>query len=139
MKRGDVEGAAAVRRAIITHARRESPNECCGFLLGRSREILYAVPMRNVAGSPTRFRIDDREHIALRRALRPIAPALEIVGVYHSHPKGDPVASPTDVAEAMYPRWVHVIIGLRGGRARVQAFRIAKGRARALEISWRAQ
>jgi proteasome lid subunit RPN8/RPN11 len=134
-----MEGAATVRRAMIAHARRENPNECCGFLLGRPREILYAVPMRNVAASRTRYRIDDRAHIALRRALRPIAPALEIVGVYHSHPAGDPVASPTDVAEAMYPEWVHVIIGLRGGRARVQAFRIANGRARALEVSWRAQ
>lgn len=94
--------------------------------------------MRNVAGSSTRYRIDDAAHIELRRVLRRLTPALEIVGVYHSHPAGDPRASPTDIAEAMYAEWVHVIVGLGGGRAQVRAFRIARGRAREIEVRWTA-
>jgi proteasome lid subunit RPN8/RPN11 len=91
--------------------------------------------MRNVAANPTtRYRIDDRAHIDLRRLLRRIDPALRIVGVYHSHPETDPVPSPTDTAEGMYPEWAHVIVGLRDRRARLAAFRIAGGLAREIQV-----
>lgn len=113
---------AAVRRAMILHARREQPNECCGFLLGRGSRIQYALPMQNVSASATRYRIDDAAHIVLRRWLRGMSPPLSIVGVYHSHPAGDAEPSDTDVREAMYPEWVYVIVGLRGDRPAVRAF-----------------
>jgi proteasome lid subunit RPN8/RPN11 len=118
-----LSASPAVRRAIIAHARRERPNECCGFLLGAARRVKYAVPMRNVARRPaTRYKIDDAAHIGLRRLLREISPALSIVGVYHSHPKGAAVPSPTDLREAMYPEWLYVIVGLKSGRADVRAY-----------------
>jgi len=80
---------AAVRRAILAHAERDAPRECCGLLIGRSGRVLHAAAMRNISASPrVRFRIDPREHIVLRRELRRLSPALEIVGVYHSHPAG---------------------------------------------------
>ena len=62
-----------------------------------------------------RYRVDDRAHIELRRVLRGVRPALSILGVYHSHPAGDAWPSETDVAEALYPDWTHLIVGL-GGR-----------------------
>jgi proteasome lid subunit RPN8/RPN11 len=93
----------AVRRAIVMHARREAPRECCGLLVGCGREVAFAVACTNVARSETRYRIAPREHIDLRRALRAFSPPLDIVGVYHSHPRGRPVPSPTDVVEAAYP------------------------------------
>lgn len=114
---------AAVRRAIVAHARRDAPLECCGLLVGRGRSVIAAMPMRNTAASPTRFRLDDREHIELRRTLRRFEPPLEILGVYHSHPRGPAVPSSTDVAEAHYPEWLYVIVGLRGVRAEVGVWR----------------
>jgi proteasome lid subunit RPN8/RPN11 len=119
----------AVRRAIVAHARDAQPAECCGVLVGRGRRVAFAVRMRNVAASPTRYRLDDRAHIDLRKTLRAFRPPLAIVGVYHSHPEGRPDPSPTDLAEAHYPEWVHVIVG--GGR-QLRAFRIVGGRARRL-------
>lgn len=126
----------AVRRAIVAHARREAPNECCGFLLGRGTRILFALAVANVAASRTRYRVDDRVHIALRRTLRGLTPSLAILGVYHSHPAGSARASPTDVAEAMYPEWVSVIAGLGAGRPELRAYRIGQGRAREVRIRW---
>ncbi len=120
----------AARVALIEHARREQPNECCGLLVGRPGLVMAVVPMRNVLRSQTRYRIDDREHIALLRTVRRFAPLLEIVGVYHSHPNSAPIPSPTDVAEAHYPDWVYVIIGLARARAEIRAFRIGHGRSR---------
>ncbi len=60
----------AVRRAIVQHALRATPLECCGFLVGTRGRVIFAVPMDNVAASPVRYRIDDRAHIDLRRVLR---------------------------------------------------------------------
>ena len=117
----------AVRRAIVAHARETHPAECCGLLVGRGRRVRFAVRMRNVADSPTRYRLDDRAHIALRKALRAFTPPLAIVGVYHSHPDGTAAPSPTDLAEAYYAEWVHVIVG---GRGDLRACRIERGRAR---------
>ena len=126
-----------VRKAIAAHAVRQRPRECCGFLLGHGRRVFYAAAMRNVAPSATRYRIDDAAHIELRRLLRQFSPPISIVGVYHSHPAGGEIPSPTDIAEAMYPDWVHLIVGLAGRRPSVRAFRIARGRVRELMIRGR--
>ena len=122
----------SVRRTLVEHARRDRPLECCGFLIGDSRTVAYAVPMENVERSRVRYRIDDRAHIALRRALRAFRPAVSIVGVYHSHPEGPAEPSPTDIAEALYPEWIHVIVGLGAARPTVRAFRIRRGAVRAV-------
>jgi proteasome lid subunit RPN8/RPN11 len=117
-----------VRRAIIAHARRERPRECCGLLVGRGNRVSFAVAATNVDTSETRFRLDAREHLTLRRVLRAFQPPLEIVGVYHSHPKGDAWPSETDVAEAAYPSWLYVIVGLKATRPAIRAFRLRNGR-----------
>jgi proteasome lid subunit RPN8/RPN11 len=124
----------AVRRAIVDHARSARPMECCGLLVGRKTEVLFACPVRNVADSPVRYEVDPMAHIDLRRVLRGFVPPLAIVGVYHSHPRGPATPSPTDVAEALYENWIHVIVGLAGGRPRLAAYRIRRGRARPLAL-----
>ena len=124
----------AVRRSILDHARREFPLECCGLLVGRRRQIAFAVACANVARSETRYRIAPREHIDLRRALRGFSPAVEIIGVYHSHPRGTPFPSPTDVADASYRDWLYVIAGRAGSRPALGAFLIRDNRVRALPV-----
>jgi len=133
VSRATVTMAAAARRAIVRQARAASPRECCGFLLGQGRHVRHVAAMNNAARSRTRFRVRDRDHLALRRVLRAIDPTLEIVGVYHSHPQGPARPSPTDVAEAYYREWIHVIADVRA-RPVVRAFRIADGRVEELAI-----
>jgi proteasome lid subunit RPN8/RPN11 len=122
-----------VRAALISHARREAPLECCGFLVGARGRVRFAMAMQNVDPRPrSRYRIDDRQHIQIRRWLRRLSPPLEIVGVYHSHPNGDARPSATDRAEALYPDWLFAIVSLAGRHEDVAVFRITKGRARRL-------
>ena len=122
-------------RTMVAHARRERPRECCGLLVGTPGRVRVAVPMRNLARGRTRYRVDPAAHIALQRVLRVIEPAASIVGVYHSHPHGPAVPSETDVAEALYPDWIYVIVGLQGGRRPdARGFVIASGHARALAL-----
>jgi proteasome lid subunit RPN8/RPN11 len=128
--------ATSVREAMVAHARRDAPRECCGLLIGRGRRVDLAMPLANVARRPrTRFQVDPGEHIAVRRVLRHVAPALEIVGLYHSHPDGPAVPSARDVAEAHYPDWLFVIVG-RGGRS-VRAYQIRKESAVNVAVRWR--
>lgn len=132
---GGVRAPALVRRAIIRHALETRPEECCGFLIGRGREILAVLPMRNVASTPeTRYKVDDAAHVDARRVLRRIVPPIGIVGVYHSHPRGAARPSTVDLAEALYPDWLYVIVGLAGRRPDLRAFRIIRGRARSLRL-----
>jgi proteasome lid subunit RPN8/RPN11 len=137
MTRAVLSLAPAVRRAIIGHAKRESPRECCGFLLGAPNRIVHALPMPNVADRATRYRIDDRAHIEVLRVLRHVVPALSVVGVYHSHTACAATPSARDLDEAMYPEWAYLIVSLEHRRTRVRGFRIRSGRARELRLQWR--
>ena len=120
----------AVRTAIATHARRDAPRECCGFLLGSAGRVLYALAATNVSSTPvTKYRVDPREHIALQRILRRLVPPLAIVGVYHSHPRGPAAPSSTDVKEAHVREWVHVIVDLSRRSPAITAWMIRDGRA----------
>jgi proteasome lid subunit RPN8/RPN11 len=115
-----------VRDRLIAHAREESPGECCGLLLGRGDEVAEARRARNVASSPaTRFVIHPKDHIDARRDGR--ARGLEILGFYHSHPRGAAVPSATDLAEAAYPGCVYAIIGLAADVPEVRVFEIGNG------------
>jgi len=92
------------------------------------------VPMRNLEASPVRFRIDDREHIALRRSLRHTSPARHIIGVYHSHPSGPARPSPRDLADAHYPEWLYLVIAFAGTYVRVRGFALNGGRPRPVRL-----
>jgi [CysO sulfur-carrier protein]-S-L-cysteine hydrolase len=96
--------------AMIAHARREAPHECCGLLVGSPARIDESIATTNLAVSPSRFRIDPSEHIAINRRLRGSSRA--VIGVYHSHPHSPAEPSPTDVAEAHYSEFIHVIVSL---------------------------
>lgn len=104
--------------AIVAHARRDAPNECCGLLVGRPGEILEAVPARNGASDPTRrYEIYPVDYFAQIRRCRQISAAqsesFAVLGAYHSHPRGGPEPSETDTAQA-FRDFVFVIVGLAG-------------------------
>ena len=124
--------AASALAAMIEHARRDAPRECCGLLVGDGAIIDEAVATRNVREGTTRYQIDPAEHFALIRRLRGTSRA--IVGAYHSHPSSAPVPSPTDASEAHAVDWVHVILSLRdAARPEVGVYWIRDGCAEALE------
>jgi proteasome lid subunit RPN8/RPN11 len=114
-----------VRAAIIAHARREAPNECCGLLIGRELLIDEAVPARNLCASPTRYLLDPADHIATNRRLRHTSRS--VMGAYHSHPSSPPVPSETDSTEAFYHEFVWMIVSLVEPGGEVAAFKLTNG------------
>ena len=119
--------------AIVDHAKREAPYECCGLLVGPGGRIERAVATRNAVSSPTRYLVDPMEHFALIRELR--GTGQDIVGAYHSHPASPAVPSPSDVNEAWDAEFLYVIVSLEDeARPDVRAFRIANGHYMAVEV-----
>ena len=107
--------------AILRHAERANPRECCGVLVGREGEILEAVEARNLADDPNRYFLDPEDHIVIRRRAR--AAGLAVVGFYHSHPHSAARPSETDRAEATYPDHLYLIVG----EGEVRLFRLTEG------------
>jgi proteasome lid subunit RPN8/RPN11 len=83
-------------------ARKALPNECVGFLAGISSGQVSAVfPLANVAGDASSFYAAEPSGVI--RALKSIKNQhLELVGIYHSHPRHDAVPSKTDLEKATW-------------------------------------
>ncbi|HET8569309.1 MAG TPA: M67 family metallopeptidase [Candidatus Limnocylindria bacterium] len=113
----------AVREEILRHALEEAPKECCGVLVGHDGVAERAVRCRNAHREPNvRYEIDPRDLYAV---LRPMEDEdRELVAIYHSHPASPPVPSPTDRAEARWPRALHVLASWRTGAPELRAYRI---------------
>lgn len=115
----------AAETAILAHARRQAPEECCGLLLGTGTAIVEAVAVANVAEHPTRrYLIDPREHLRVMRDAR--ERSLEVIGAYHSHPRSRAVPSETDRAEA-FSGFYFLIAGLGANPAELQAWTVIDG------------
>ncbi len=101
-----------------SHAARDYPHECCGFLVGTSHgdtvTLARTVPAANTRDdSPrNRFEIDPGELVKTDRAAR--AEGLGVVGFYHSHPDAPAVPSEFD-REHAWPGYCYVIVSVRGG------------------------
>lgn len=117
----------AVIDAIVEHARRESPRECCGLLIGRDGDVLKSRGARNLRDSAVVYLVDPRDHFEAIRDAR--AAGLAVLGAYHSHPRSPATPSATDIREANDPGFVHVIVSLADPEPQLAAFRIDGGRA----------
>ncbi len=57
----------SIHDAVIAHARRDHPDECCGVLPGVDGRVTRIVPMQNAERSPTGFSWESSEVLALHR------------------------------------------------------------------------
>jgi proteasome lid subunit RPN8/RPN11 len=130
--------AVTIRQAavddMVTHARSELPNECCGLLVGSADEVLWSVRARNLRPSASRFLIDPETHFAALRRAREAG--LAVMGAYHSHPETVAVPSARDLLEASYPEFLYVIVSLcaLAGGHDLRAYRLVDGNFRAVEL-----
>jgi proteasome lid subunit RPN8/RPN11 len=118
--------------AMEAEAKRLAPEEACGLLAGKGRQVEAVIPVTNVEHSPMRFRMEPGEQV---RALLWIEDhGLELVGIYHSHPDGPGEPSPTDLAEYAYPGVVYVIWFREQGEWRGRAFEIQAERVKEIGL-----
>src|SRR6266404_6743142 len=129
---------ASIRRAnmdaMIAHAEREFPFECCGFVIGDGDDTEEVRPIANIqnrkhredpAAFPrdarTAFLMEPREHLAVMNEVD--QRKLDLRAVYHSHPDHDAYFSATDRAQACsfdpsepdYPDTIYIVLSVRAG------------------------
>ena len=112
----------SIFEAMVNHARRDAPLECCGILGGMAPRVSSFHPLRNIEESPVRFEANPRDLIDAVLALR--ARQADIVAIYHSHPHAEPVPSQTDLARNYYGDTPQIIISLLGRTPEVRAWRL---------------
>ena len=99
--------------AIVAQARADHPDEACGIIAGPagSDRPTRMVPMVNAERSPTFYRFDSLEQLALYRELD--ARDEDVVVVYHSHTATEAYPSRTDIAYAGEPQAHYVLVSTR--------------------------
>lgn len=108
-----VELSRAVLADMREHAARSQPREACGLLLGQGSRIALYVPAANVHAQPrTHFEIDPVALIAAHKAAR--AGGSQLLGYFHSHPRGPAEPSATDRRMAAHDGAVWAIWGEGG-------------------------
>jgi len=118
---------------LLSEARLNPEIECCGLLAGRDGVISSILPAKNALESGKAYEIAPEELFAIFRRMR--ENAMEHLGIYHSHPKGENCPSPLDIERAFYPDAVYLIISPQSAAARpVRAFRIRQGRSREIDL-----
>ena len=116
--------SAEIAAQIVEHALSGYPAEVCGLVAGRDDVATAAYPGRNI--SPTPAVTYELDHDTLARIIDFEDAGLELVAIYHSHPRGPETPSPTDIAHAFYPDSVYLIVSLATpDRPVVRGFRIA--------------
>lgn len=111
---------------LVSHAKAEAPNECCGILAGVEGRITKLYRARNTENSPVRYNLDPQE---LFRILKEIeGKGWELLGIYHSHTHTEAYPSATDIELALWPEALYFIVSLKNPEeAIIRAFRIVAG------------
>jgi len=92
---------------MLEDVKAQAPLEACGMLAGNHDRIEKVYPIFNLLGSAVRFSMAPEEQYKAFMDIQ--ARQLELLGIYHSHPKGPAQPSPTDLAEFAYPGVLYLI------------------------------
>jgi proteasome lid subunit RPN8/RPN11 len=126
--------------AIVTHARKDHPDEACGVVAGPEGSDVPTrfVPMVNAAGSPTFYEFDSGELLALYKEMD--RHDEEPVVIYHSHTATEAYPSRTDIGLASEPNAHYVLVSTRehgnsDGPVEFRSFRIVDGEVTEEDVS----
>jgi len=101
--------------AMVSHAEKIFPKECCGVMVGVDGVVKDAVPLSNVYTGPQEdfFVMDPQDLNRVDKEAR--ARGLDVLGVYHSHPNCDAYFSKRDLEHSC--SWFsYVVLSIKNGR-----------------------
>jgi proteasome lid subunit RPN8/RPN11 len=119
---------------MIAHSREQAPLEACGILAGKQGRVVKLYRARNADRSPVSYRLEPEEQYRVFKDIE--ERALDIVGIYHSHPTSPPVPSAIDLEQAYYPEAIYFVVSLADPvKPKAKAFRIVDGETTEEEIT----
>lgn len=105
---------------MMRHVFRSHGIECCGILIGRNGLVQYSHSMANIAEFPDiEYAFNPEEQIEVWHTAG--ERKMDIMGVYHSHVRGEAYPSAGDIHMAAYPSFHYVILT----QSSIRSFRIA--------------
>ncbi len=105
--------------AMLLHAERSYPDECCGAMIGRlqdgKKSVTQAVPLHNSFSGEkaARYELRPQDLLAADQAAR--TNGLDLIGIFHSHPDCDAYFSETDLKNSC-PWYSFVVLSIRNGK-----------------------
>ena len=109
--------------AMVAHAEFCSPEEACGLMaFDDADELRMVYATTNLDRSNVKFTVSPGEHFgAIQHAERS---GWRIGGAFHSHPTSAAFTSARDIAGALDPEWLYVVVGLADGVPDIRGYRI---------------
>ena len=92
---------------MLEHVNHLDPEEACGLAAGADRITTRVYPVENALHSPVRFRMEPQQQVDALLEME--EKGWDLLVIFHSHPNGPPVPSPTDIAGATFPETVNLI------------------------------
>ena len=119
--------------SVVKQCTREFPNEACGMLAGKARNVEKVYEMTNAEKSPETFFMDAKEQLKVMKEIRSLS--LEMIGIYHSHVASQAYPSSHDLELAFYPEASYVIVSLKDNASpSVRSFKIRDGKITEEEV-----
>ena len=115
----------AIQQQLIDHAKRELPNECCGYITGADSQCKTVFEMTNVDKSPVHFSFDPKEQFSVIKEARKLGEKPLVV--YHSHPESEARLSNEDLRLLNDPNMIYAIISLHNNVPDIKAYQIVNG------------
>ena len=105
--------------AMVAHAQKTYPNECCGAMLGTldgdSKIVSEAIALENAfeGAQAARYELRPEDLLAADKAAR--ERGMDLIGIYHSHPDCDAYFSKTDLQNSC-PWYSFVVLSIQKGK-----------------------
>jgi len=125
-----------IQQAMVDHCLTEKPLECCGILAGRQGHAWEIYKLPNADQSETRYNADPQALIKAVQEMR--RNGTEIMAIYHSHPRWQPIPSQTDLKENHYGEVPRIIVGLLKTPPECRVWRFLNEPLRYEELTWAA-
>ena len=114
---------------LIDQAKKDAPNESCGYLLGTSTDegdiVTENYRMENIDHSSEHFSFAPKDQFAALRYAR--SKGLKILANWHSHPASPSRPSQEDLRLANDPTIRYAILSLLDGEPKLNSFKILNG------------
>ena len=110
---------------LIAQARKDAPDESCGYLLGTDDEVTENSWMENIDHSSEHFSFAPKDQFAALRYAR--VHGLKILANWHSHPASPSRPSQEDLRLANDPTIRYAILSLLDGEPKLNSFKILNG------------
>ncbi len=96
---------------ILEQAKAQAPIEACGILAGKDATIEKIYKMANADKSHNHFMLVPKEQFKVVKNIR--SAGLEMLAIYHSHPKTPARPSAEDIRLSLTPDVTYVIVSLQ--------------------------